>query len=280
MTAERYLFEWPNQTSAQFVVVSDGSLAVLRGIAVLISSAKRYLPLYFFKRLTVLCPTPKAQKALSEKFEHYTKEIRCLPCEFIDKDRYAAKFMLMEFALDLEASDTLVYLDYDHIFWGIPNIKAPLGQVIYVSSQKYSSSEHINKFGEAILLPERLQYNNSLIIASRNDFLAIAEEWFEKYRMLESQVSLRWREEVAFNISASRVGIRLSPVNVADQGGWHTMETATRLFHYGGNTSPALTVKSYLHSPRKNSFRQTCLESARIREVLKEMKKGIDYFKL
>ena len=150
---------------------------------------------------------------------------------------------------NLSSKDILVYLDYDHIFFGPPQIEAPMKGNLILSSECHPS-ENIYRLGRQLpelALLKGIHYSNSLIIAYRDDFLMSTEQWIDIYHKIDVYIHKRFREEISFSAAVSSNGYRIQTAPTKQYGGWH-LTRLPNIFHYGGVSNPASLLKTFLEN--------------------------------
>ena len=198
-------------------------------------------------------------------------------CTLPPNDPYALKFLLTSSDwLGGNDADALLYLDYDHLAYRVPDLPAAQDGIIWISSQQDPLTDL-----DVPTWPSGLQRhlgglhpNTSLIYLTRGSMRACAQEWRDCYQELLHVVGHRWREEVAFGWAARRAGIELRHVALDVQASWRNAAADCTLFHYGGETEAANVIKEQLlqtdtpDGMRRVLLKAESLEMAAYRRVL------------
>ena len=170
------------------------------------------------------------------------------------KDRYYPKLLLKTFVENNGMDDdVLLYLDCDHIARSKIHLPLLMADEIYVASETKPLLPVVDASQFSYTLQERLShthYNTSLIFCTNRTFKIAAREWPNLYQSCADKVALRYREEVAFCLSAVSSGCRVIPVALTLQSGWQSSVPQCALFHYGGEHQLAKAVKELLGRTR------------------------------
>ncbi len=166
------------------------------------------------------------------------------------KNIYLYKTILGDFvASNFSPDEEILYLDYDHICFGMINLPKIMDNEIY------TSSEHHHLFLD--LLPDKYRStkidfhcNTSLIYSRANSIIKISSDWKRIGMDFETSGN---SDEIAFTLSAIINDINLKFVSPSIQSNWLNLSQAP-LFHYGGHTSYALELKNILSEKKYKSI--------------------------
>jgi hypothetical protein len=189
-------------------------------------------------------------------------------CELPPDDPYALKFLLASSDwLGLSGGDALLYLDYDHLAYRIPQLPTAQDGIIWISSQRDPLGD-LDVVNWPLGLYRDLagsHPNTSLIYLTESTMRACVQEWRNCYQELLHIVGHRWREEIAFGWAARRKGVELRHVDISVQASWQSASADCALFHYGGETEAANLIKDQLlQADAPRALRAVVLKAQRL----------------
>lgn len=152
-------------------------------------------------------------------------------------DPYAVKFLVAEFATTKKNYlDEFIYLDPDHVLLKSPQVPL-IGDSIMVSSEYQFDST-----------TQTTHFNTSLVYTKIRKWIEIAPAWLDSYHELINIANPRYLEEIAFESAARKLNFNLLPSAPHFQSNFFTYDNNCSLFHYGGEYSEAIDIKSALRS--------------------------------
>lgn len=238
----------------KIVFISDGSSKVVGGFATILAG---WLVNKSILENEVILLTPKSSSSkyhefLIEGFPEFSITLKRLDYELFE-DTYYIKLILLKYISEnnMDLKDELIYIDYDHIVLSntqFPNVNN--FNIIVSSEVKNDTLKN-----EELL---SLHYNTSLIISNVETLLKVSKSWQESYKKLKPIVSTRFLEEISFSEACGLNNVFISPSSVILQSGWCNKNKNSSLFHYGGLTEEAISMKKYL-SENFNSV-SSCVE--------------------
>jgi hypothetical protein len=166
--------------------------------------------------------------------------------KFASDDPYVVKFFLSSFIKqEGEQFENILYLDPDHIVVKEFNFTAK-DETLYISSEVKTLNDIVSPDNKILTDNIKYHYNTSLIYGNRNSWLRALECWIDNYNLIKNSVTYRYREEVAFCLSAILAGINIIPVSTSMQSYFGNVNKKCRLFHYGGEYSESRSIKRSL----------------------------------
>lgn len=169
-------------------------------------------------------------------------------------DKYYEKFSLLHIKV-LNKKTQFLYLDADHILINDFNFNNLAKNIIWVSSELREFSEllsdneitSINQIYSSIK-SNIFCYNTSLIFGNSDYFIGLLDEWKKVYIQLYGLINHRHLEEISFSIAAYNLKIQVNPLPNNIQSNFHSINSNTQLFHYGGESEKSNYVKSIINS--------------------------------
>jgi hypothetical protein len=235
------------------VTISDGTPLTLVGIHLLLRSLVRHRP-DFSKEWEPVVLIPSWAVPLREEHRGLLRGQRVLPIEHSRRDDpYTAKFVLHTFVSDLPEATEVLYLDYDHICLAPLMLATPPNGVVLVGSRvgKLRVVAECEGRAEARALwwlTQGRYFNDSLMHGLCSTLNTALSSWQNEYANLTGLVEARVLEETAFSASAARAGAQVQPVGWNVQGDWERCDRDAQLFHYGGESAQATTLKAEMPS--------------------------------
>lgn len=203
-------------------------------------------------QLVFICPSRIGRTAMRA----FSDELQCPIIDFdvgVHDDPYYTKLLLLQkfFENSTNANDLVLYLDYDHICRGDIDIPPIENHQVFVSSETHALGRYIDE--TMIDNADRCKlnhthYNTSLILGMASTLRQAIQGWEVAYLSNLRKISARYREEIAFALSAANSGLQLRPVSTDFQGNWEFPNPSCKLFHYGGDRSQAREIKGYIRS--------------------------------
>jgi len=161
-------------------------------------------------------------------------------------DQYTLKFMLINFIEEIECSNgNVTYFDADHIFLSkmtLPKISER--EVVFSSEDSIINSY---KYGRI------RNYNSSFIRSDIETWREIMYDWRINYEKLGDDVSVRFREEIAFSLAAIQHNLVILQLMNAIQSNYQKFTQNCCCFHYGGEYPESKNVKRYIKDLNRNN---------------------------
>ena len=177
----------------------------------------------------------------------YDLNIQVVSFEFMlnCEDPYYIKFLLLEF-LQKFYYETMLYLDPDHIFFKVIPVLEPISNCILMSSEStlFIANEYIKEIANQ---DSFINFNSSFIYASHTTWLNATKNWKDFYKRLGGHICNRYREEIAFSLSAMSRYACIIQVSRKLQANFKEFEKDCCVFHYGGESFAAKSIKELLH---------------------------------
>lgn len=251
------------------VTISDGTLLTVVGIHLLWRSLLRHRR-EFGDEWEAVVLVPSWAWPLAEGGTDLLRGHRILAIEHTRReDPYAAKLVFRAFVSTLPNSTEVLYLDYDHVCLAPLLLATPPDGAVLVGSRigRLRLLEGAGDRPEARSLQRLtrdMHFNSSLLHGLCSTMDRASEFWQAEYDSLTGIVDPRVLEETAFTASAIRAGVNIKPVPLGVQADWERPAPDARLFHYGGESDRAMTLKSALPSLlRAGGLPQDCVAMLR-----------------
>jgi len=156
-------------------------------------------------------------------------------------DQYFIQIGLSKLFKFLDQHELLISIDYDHLVFDPLNFLCNISESeIMVSSEFYNNLNLAlinldNRSSELMTLP-KFHFNTSVIGGKVSELKKIGDHWYQAYDDLGSNISLRYRVEVAFSLATQRAGIMAFSLPFKK----------CFIFHYGGEAKGAKIMKNQL----------------------------------
>jgi len=186
---------------------------------------------------------------------HVTEACGDIQLEFIGAecrtdDKYYIQMGLSSCFTETPAGELLLCLDYDHVIVDADKLELqhPTSK-ISVSSEigpwTYSAQHATRSNGRSV--PTR-HLNVSLIYGYRGDLVQAGSQWQKCYEDLRPFVEQRNRVELAFSLACDRANLSVAPCNSQLQSNFAVGTLACCLFHFGGDSVGARSLKTHLEA--------------------------------
>jgi hypothetical protein len=187
----------------------------------------------------ISCPRHKAEPSK----RYFDRGLRQADIEFSESvvhcsDIYYLQLSLANLPSRIKNRELILCLDYDHV---VLNRLRSLPQVgaseLMLSGEKTVQSD-CQGFS--------LRRNISLMYGEALTFRALATAWEREYRELEGRYPYRFLVEMALNVAVDRQGVRVKESPVKIQSYFADSNLNASLFHYGGESAQAYSMKQQL----------------------------------
>ncbi len=138
----------------------------------------------------------------------------------------------------------------------VKNLAFPYPQkdILFVSSENNDSDMGLDRL---------LHFNTSLISGDRPTWVKAIKNWKKSYFDISASTDYRYREEIAFGLSATFSGIQLRKISKEIQCCYKDFHNETNLIHYGGQYDTVRKIKNILtdKNARLDTFSHLLSES-------------------
>jgi hypothetical protein len=254
--------------------VTDGDRAQILGICLILRALRRRLAKR--ERSTVWVAAPERSHQTAALWLTATEceaDFRFLKAEPRRDDRYFIQLFLVDVFEQVNASQTLTCLDYDHIILdseGFPFHPSAFEVKVSSETRKSVAPDVLCVFGDQRSLAT---LNTSLLIGTGSSLRCIGRYWLSAYNELRKVAAKRFLTETAFGLAALRAGVLTSPSSSAVQGNFANRTHSCAAFHYGGDSLDAQKMKHLLmdHAESLGTSGPAGEDFDRIATLLQEM---------
>lgn len=234
-----------------FGFVTDGHLGQLLGIGIILWRIREVL------ELKEDCPTvwlvaPRDIHNIALECLNLIwppERLQILTADLRSSDRYFVQTGLSKVFEIVQTDDTIICLDYDHLVMKqLNNALFPVHSCVLLSSEvrmQKNIHEEVNNIFDGNRFMQAL--NTSLIFGHAGSLRKIGSLWVDCYEELEPYIEKRILVEYAFGLAAVRSKAKVKSCKVEFQGNFFHETTDCRLFHYGGDSPIALSMKKELY---------------------------------
>lgn len=167
-------------------------------------------------------------------------KLTLIEAEISHDDIYFIQLGMIKIFENVEDSDFVIYLDYDHII-NNPEIIEQLfnDKLITVSSEEKDYNTH-----NALGIDKHISI--SIIYSNGKKLKQIGRIWLESYLNCVKDVTYRYRTEISFYLASKKLGVEVKPCSVAIQSNFYSPYQNCAFFHYGGSSNNSKTMKNIL----------------------------------
>lgn len=237
------------ESEVLFAFASDGSPPQLLAIAQILRRVARFTCHARRRASSVIALPSDAFDAWRNCFAGLCADLTptMIHAPLSETDPYYAQLTLSEVFRLADSTSLMICLDYDHLVLGelSLSLEAPSSAVLVSSETRTHAAEELA--AQFAGHPPRYAHaNTSLIVGSARELRRIGSEWVAAYMELSHASSRRYLTELSFGLAAARAGCEIVPCKGSVQGNFANRTRECALFHYGGDSVDAKTMKRRL----------------------------------